>query len=203
MWISWASGSETDQAVNWGETSGSLGSSAVANTTSYTFSGGYTSPFLHHAQIGGLKPGTKYYYTVGSADECGVSSEMSFTSNPGPGAAPYVFGLLGDPGQTSNSADTFQHIQAGEVQAVMLVGDLSYAGKWTVAAAVAMKSLTYQSGICAIVTQRDHYVMIGLHADGDQPRWDSWGNLVQPLSSSMAINTQLGNHEIEGTNFLP
>ena len=127
MWVSWASGSETDQALNWGETSGSLGSTAVANTTSYSGFGGYTSPFLHHALIGGLKTATKYFYTVGSADECGVSSEMSFTSNPGPGA-PFVFGLLGDPGQTANSADTFKHIQAGPVGAVMLVGDLSYAG---------------------------------------------------------------------------
>lgn len=128
MWVSWASGSETDQALNWGATPGAPDASAVANTTSYTFSGGYTSPFLHHALIGGLAPATKYYYTVGSADECGVSDEMSFTSNPGPGA-PYVFGLLGDPGQTSNSASTFKHIQQGAVQAVMLVGDLSYAGE--------------------------------------------------------------------------
>jgi len=80
-----------------------------------------------------------------------------------------VFGLLGDPGQTSNSQTTFSHIQQSNVQAIMLVGDLSY-------------------------------------ADGDQPRWDSWGNLVQPLSSTMAVNTILGNHEIEpsgGDLFLP
>ncbi|XRB06241.1 acid phosphatase type 7 [Pycnococcus provasolii] len=35
------------------------------------------------------------------------------------------------------------------------------------------------------------------YADGDQPRWDAWGRMKQPLSSAVPWMTVEGNHEIE------
>jgi 3',5'-cyclic AMP phosphodiesterase CpdA len=35
------------------------------------------------------------------------------------------------------------------------------------------------------------------YADGDQPRWDSYGTLVSPLASSRPWMVTQGNHEIE------
>eukprot|EP00128_Syssomonas_multiformis_P015426 Colp12_sorted_trinity150504_noHs@28995 len=35
------------------------------------------------------------------------------------------------------------------------------------------------------------------YADGDQPRWDNWGRLVEPLAANVPYMTAAGNHEIE------
>ena len=35
------------------------------------------------------------------------------------------------------------------------------------------------------------------YADGYQPRWDSWGRLVEPLAASLPIMHIEGNHEEE------
>lgn len=34
------------------------------------------------------------------------------------------------------------------------------------------------------------------YADEDQPRWDSWARMIQPLSSSMIMAVTAGNHEV-------
>ena len=35
------------------------------------------------------------------------------------------------------------------------------------------------------------------YADGYQPRWDSWGRLVEPLAAALPIMHTEGNHEEE------
>eukprot|EP00164_Ancoracysta_twista_P004243 GFYU01005717.1.p1 GENE.GFYU01005717.1~~GFYU01005717.1.p1 ORF type:complete len:469 (+),score=132.08 GFYU01005717.1:90-1496(+) len=35
------------------------------------------------------------------------------------------------------------------------------------------------------------------YADGDQPRWDSWGEMVEPLFSERPLMATAGNHEVE------
>ena len=42
---------------------------------------------------------------------------------------PYRLGLVGDLGQTENSAQTLEHLMANGPASVLNVGDLSYAGE--------------------------------------------------------------------------
>lgn len=127
--------------------------------------GSYTSPFLFNVTISGLDANTAYYYRV-----AGASATFRFATAPPVGwAGSLVFALVGDLGQTEDSAATVQHVLADKgLTAVVHAGDLSY-------------------------------------ADGDQPRWDSWGRLVQPVAAQTAWMVVEGNHEIEdsyGTRFL-
>lgn len=133
MRISWATSCAAGAVVNYG-TSSSLGSSTTGPAPkTYTFSGGYTSPYLYHVTLKGLTPGVKYFYTVGDATS-GVSAVKSFVAHPGVGASvtnqdgsPFTMAIIGDLGQTSNSASTVAHVLAGSSNMVMHVGDLSYA----------------------------------------------------------------------------
>ena len=124
MWVSWAStdaSSAKDASVMFGTSPGALGSSVTGTSLTYTFGGAaYTSPYLHHALLDNLAPGTTYYYQVGGAG-CGFSVVANFTSSPGP-AEPMLFAIMGDLGQTANSADTLAHIAANpNIGAIMHV----------------------------------------------------------------------------------
>jgi len=66
-------------------------------------------------------------------------------------------GVMGDMGQTNNSAATMQHIISGGYSATLLVGDLSYA---------------------------DSAWKPGMFGPCSQTRWDSWGKLVEPLAAN-------------------
>jgi hypothetical protein len=106
----------------------SLGSSAPANSSQYSFGGYYGSPYIHHAILSGLPLATEIFYKVGGSTS-GFSGVMNITTHPGVGAqVPYLFAVMGDLGQSANSVDTLAHITANPlIQAIMYVGDLSYA----------------------------------------------------------------------------
>ncbi len=157
MRVSWATACAATSVVNYGTTP-SMGTKTTGYKpdAQYTM-GSYTSPYIYHVHLQGLTPGTDYYYQVGDSTS-GVSQVYKFTSHPGVGPeVPHVFAIVGDLGQTNNSASTVAHIQSsGRVNSVMHVGDLSY-------------------------------------ADSDEPRWDSWQNLIQPLSATTPYMVQVGN----------
>ena len=153
MRISYATACAAASLVSYGLTPACGSTATGAAPTQYT-SLGYTSPYLHHVTLTGLGLNTLYYYTVGDATS-GASTVRNFTSHPGVGAAvtasdgsPFVMALIGDAGQTDNTASTFNHIAARvpRPSMIMHVGDLSY-------------------------------------ADSDEPRWDSWGQLVESVAS--------------------
>ena len=165
MWVSWAStdsSSAKDETVTYGTSPGALTNTVTGQTVTYEFSvGAYTSPYLHHALLTGLEPGTQYFYRVGG--KCGQSALANFTTSPGPSER-MTFAVMGDLGQTSNSADTLAHIVSNpEVDTIMHIGDLSY-------------------------------------ADSDEPRWDSWGALIDYASCRIPWNTIVGNHEVESNS---
>lgn len=63
----------------------------------------YTSGFLHSATMNGLEPSTTYYYSCGD-EFLGVSLVKSFVTPPKIGAEQVTLGVLGDLGQTEDSA---------------------------------------------------------------------------------------------------
>lgn len=54
-------------------------------------------------------------------------------------------------------------------------------------------------------SQPDSVLLVGdlSYADGEQPRWDSWGRMVDPVTSKVVWMFTEGNHEIENRNDEP
>jgi hypothetical protein len=169
-------------AARWGLSPRALDRAAPGGFECYSEDGGagYRSGALHHAVIdveaaraefdaaaaaaNGAAP-QKIYYQVGDEDLDVWSPVQSFAPPPAPGARaglPLTLGLVGDLGQTADSAATLEHLAATAPAAALLVGDLSY-------------------------------------ADGEQPRWDSWGRLLAARGPGAALPWAFveGNHEDE------
>jgi hypothetical protein len=102
---------------------------AEATVNTYRFFN-YTSGYIHHCLIDDLEFDTKYYYEIGSGK---WSRRFWFFIPPKSGPdVPYTFGLIGDLGQTYDSNSTLSHYEMnpGKGQAVLFVGDLSYADRY-------------------------------------------------------------------------
>ena len=125
-WLTNATGAQS--LVRWGLASGALGKSVTGAAGKPFVCGAYTSGAVHTVNVSGLPLATRIFYTVGD-DATGVSSERSFVTSPGARASyPYVFGIMGDPGQTNNSNATFNHLASNpQINSVFIPGDLSYA----------------------------------------------------------------------------
>ena len=102
----------------------------------------YSSPFIHHVRATGLVSETTYTYQIIGSDgsdsspiyqfktapEAGSMPRKNFGNGHAQGDGPLTFGVIGDLGQTSDSASTVAHLQMEEdVSLVIHAGDLSYA----------------------------------------------------------------------------
>ncbi|KAK4791485.1 hypothetical protein SAY86_031898 [Trapa natans] len=126
--ISWVTPDEPGaNKVYYGTSNKNYGHSAEGTVTNYTFHG-YKSGYIHHCLVDDLEYDTKYYYKIGSGDS---SREFWFQTPPksNPDAS-YKFGIIGDLGQTFNSLSTLDHYMHSGAQAVLFVGDLSYADRY-------------------------------------------------------------------------
>ena len=93
-------------------------------TTNFPGLANYTSGLINHVTLAGLQPATQYFYVCGDASDSAdnvarrpltpsspTSSVQSFTTLPAAGdagTAPLTLGIIGDLGQTSDSAVTVQ-----------------------------------------------------------------------------------------------
>ncbi|XP_042500943.1 purple acid phosphatase 2-like [Macadamia integrifolia] len=87
----------------------------------------YTSGYIHHCAIENLEFDTKYHYELGTGK---AKRQFWFRTPPKIGPdVPYTFGLIGDLGQTYDSNSTLTHYENNPIkgQAVLFIGDLSYA----------------------------------------------------------------------------
>ncbi|CAO2841147.1 unnamed protein product [Amaranthus hypochondriacus] len=164
--ISWVTpyldGSST---VYYGTSKGVYPFKAKAINTSYSFDY-YKSGQIYHCLIDGLKYNTKYYYRIGKGSS---HRKFWFRTPPEVGPdTPYTFGLIGDLGQTLNSYATLQHYSGSEGQAVLFVGDLSYADRY-------FDTTPTEVGL----------------------RWDTWGRLVESSAAYQPWIWTIGNHDLE------
>ncbi|XP_059658176.1 bifunctional purple acid phosphatase 26-like isoform X3 [Cornus florida] len=126
--ISWVTTDEPGSSkVQYGTSQKKYDFSADGTMTNYTFYK-YKSGYIHHCLVDGLQYDTKYYYKIGTGDS---SREFWFQTPPkiDPDAT-YIFGIIGDLGQTYNSLSTLQHYMQTGGQTVLFVGDLSYADRY-------------------------------------------------------------------------
>ncbi|KAI3894479.1 hypothetical protein MKX03_013810 [Papaver bracteatum] len=114
--------------VQYGKSEEQLQWSAEGTITNYTFYQ-YKSGYIHHCLVDGLEYDTKYYYKIGMGES---ARKFWFHTPPkiDPDAA-YTFGIIGDLGQTYNSLSTLEHYMQSKGQAVLFLGDLSYADRYT------------------------------------------------------------------------
>ncbi|CAM8960177.1 unnamed protein product [Rhodiola kirilowii] len=126
--ISWVTPDEPGQSiVQYGTSEKSYDRAAGGSMLNYTFYK-YQSGYIHHCLVDGLEYDTKYYYKIGDGDS---AREFWFHTPPAinPDAS-YKFGIIGDLGQTFNSLSTLEHYMDSGAQAVLFVGDLSYADRY-------------------------------------------------------------------------
>ncbi|OAY47013.1 bifunctional purple acid phosphatase 26 [Manihot esculenta] len=126
--ISWVTPDNPGSSkVQYGVSKAKYDFTAEGTVTNYTFYK-YKSGYIHHCLLDGLEYDTKYYYKIGDGDS---SREFWFQTPPmiNPDAA-YKFGIIGDLGQTYNSLSTLEHYMQSEAEAVLFVGDLSYADRY-------------------------------------------------------------------------
>eukprot|EP00249_Psilotum_nudum_P017888 c26537_g1_i1 orf=229-1626(+) len=123
--VSWITPIEKGSSkVAYGVESGNYQYNAEGFATRYQFYN-YTSGFIHHCKIWNLEYDTKYYYKIVSASS---AREFWFITPPEVGLdVAYTFGIIGDLGQTYDSNKTFHHYLKTNGQAILYVGDLSYA----------------------------------------------------------------------------
>ncbi|XP_057417485.1 bifunctional purple acid phosphatase 26 [Lotus japonicus] len=126
--ISWVTPDEPgSSSVQYGTSENKFEASVKGTVSNYTFYK-YKSGYIHHCLIEGLQYKTKYYYRIGSGDS---SREFWFETPPKVEPdAPYKFGIIGDLGQTFNSLSTLDHYIQSGAQAVLFLGDLSYADRY-------------------------------------------------------------------------
>jgi acid phosphatase type 7 len=150
MTVSWVTVDVADSAVRYGRDADDLELVAEGSYTRYSYYN-YTSGFIHHATLENLEHATKYYYAVGSGGD--AVRTFWFTTPPRPGPdVPFRFGLIGDLGQTADSNSTVTHYEQHPGDAVIFVGDLSYADKhpfhdnnrWDTWGRFAERSMAYQ-----------------------------------------------------------
>ncbi|KAG5182356.1 Metallo-dependent phosphatase-like protein [Tribonema minus] len=126
--VSWVTHEDADSFVWYGR-EGDDATRVEGTSSRYTFDDAYTSPLLHRATLTGLAPGETYAYSCGDSAR-DRSAQRSFRVPParGDGSAPFVLGVVGDLGQTADSAATLMHIQEEPLPLVVLhAGDLAYA----------------------------------------------------------------------------
>lgn len=126
--ISWVTTDEPGPSrVQYGTSEKNYEFTAEGRITNYTMYQ-YKSGYIHHVLVDGLEHDTKYYYKIGNGDS---ARSFWFQTPPAIGPdAPYKFGIIGDMGQTYNSLSTLEHYLQSGAQAVLFVGDLSYADRY-------------------------------------------------------------------------
>ncbi|KAL3515129.1 hypothetical protein ACH5RR_022031 [Cinchona calisaya] len=154
--VSWVTVDErgSNTVLYWSEKNSTKKLKAKGMVTKYKFYN-YTSGYIHHTTIKNLQHNTKYYYEVGIGH---TTRTFWFVTPPEVGPdVPYTFGLIGDLGQTFDSNRTLTHYQSNpsKGQAVLYVGDLSYADdypnhdnvRWDTWARFVERSVAYQPWI--------------------------------------------------------
>ncbi|VAI15510.1 unnamed protein product [Triticum turgidum subsp. durum] len=168
MRVTWITDDDAPATVDYGTASGQYPFSATGTTAVYSYLL-YHSGNIHDAVVGPLKPSTTYYY------RCSSDTSREFSFRTPPSVLPFTF--------------------------VIAVFKVSYNGMRTRIHAGDLGQTEWTNSTLQHIAAAD-YDMLLLpgdlsYADLDQPRWDSYGRLVEPLASARPWMVTEGNHEVE------
>lgn len=202
MYFGWMVNNVSTSNVKIGTTSNIYTIVQPSNTQNFYHCGTYYSAYIHHANVNGLNPVTKYYYTVGD-DSYGWSDEYSFTTPAAAGdPAPFTIGVVGDLGQTSFSKQTVDLMTTHtEMMAVVHVGDLSYADQllprwdsWQRMAQPLLASFPYMT----LVGNHDVEKSVCNHV----PFYSYNQRFQMPFSNSESNNNEWYSFKMSGAHFI-
>jgi len=173
MTISYVSAELCDSTVHYGLSDTELTEVATSKTPATTYShhskdhGAYTSGYIHHVTLTGLSPKTTYYYGIPTCD--------AYSTDPCVVDQPFEF-------------TTAPKTGTGYPTTFAIVGDLGQ----TINSMQTVKHMAEDEDINAILHAGDMS-----YSDCEQPRWDSWFQMVEFLSVSTPWYVCGGNHEAE------
>eukprot|EP01129_Flabellula_baltica_P001237 TRINITY_DN1112_c0_g2_i1.p1 TRINITY_DN1112_c0_g2~~TRINITY_DN1112_c0_g2_i1.p1 ORF type:complete len:519 (+),score=87.76 TRINITY_DN1112_c0_g2_i1:17-1573(+) len=128
MAVTWTTRNRDDSIVMYGLSPNALHMNVTGASHTYT-SGGWAG-WIHIAKMTGLKPGTQYFYSVGSS--AGFSKVFNFyTERPADDTTPTKIVVYGDMGANKESDQMIERIaqifQQHQADFVIHDGDISYA----------------------------------------------------------------------------
>jgi len=131
-WITKSAAAKTE--IKYGINPTDMSLYATGTSSSYKFIypdyGVYESGTIHHVTIENLLPSKTYYYKCGDFSLVDVSENNEFETLPlvGRQTGSLIFGVIGDLGQTQDSATTVKHVLENRaIKMILHPGDLSYA----------------------------------------------------------------------------
>jgi hypothetical protein len=133
MTISWLTDSKSGSVVWYGLNKTELNLFQYGYETSYKFDYPeykvYESGTIHHVELINLQPSTSYYYACGDIGLETTTNIQMFTTTTNVGSfEPFMFGIVGDLGQTTDSEVTLDHmLNNKDIKMILHAGDLSYA----------------------------------------------------------------------------
>ena len=147
----------------------------------------YSSPLIHHVDVGPLLPSTSYFYQVGreateDAPALFRGTVFRFRTPPAPGAAPAPSGLDWQEGST----------RTGESMTLVMIGDIGQTFNSNQTACTVKDRWMSDPSVAGAVIIGDM-----AYADGDGNRWDTWGRLMEQAFAQLPVLVLPGNHEIE------
>jgi hypothetical protein len=179
-----------------------------------TYAGGYRSGRISHVLLDRLKPGGNYQYRVvkRQRQQPANSSKKTVWEPKSPlrafeapwsptdleSAASksrggyYRIGIVGDPGQTPDSARTIKALGESGPRHVVIVGDIAYADNF-------LADGTPMSG--GGVPRPDWYTQPGNGEQTFEFKFDTSARLLSPVLSRVPLLTTPGNHDYLSHNY--
>lgn len=183
MRLTWVSGDNSSQEVEYGSGGKASNSSVSTFSQSDMCAGGsgrgcpagdfgwHDPGYIHSAIMTGLHPSTSYSYKYGSnKNSVGWSDEITFRTPPAGGADEVRFLAYGDMGKAPLDSSVEHYIQPGSVSVTKAMAD-----------EVSVDSIFHIGDIS--------------YATGFLVEWDFFLHLITPLASRLPYMTAIGNHE--------
>jgi 3',5'-cyclic AMP phosphodiesterase CpdA len=180
---SWAGGTSSYNAP----TKVHYGMQSTSNPQSF-----YNSPLIHHVQLASLRPGATVHYRVANDDRI---HQFNVPLQPN---SPCAGGSAADVSSSSSaSAGAASDASGADRSRGFTLGLCADVGQTAASNASMHRLLELRPDIVLLAGDLSY-------ADGYHPRWDSFGNLIEPLASQIPLLSCAGNHEVgSAEQFVP
>ncbi|KAL6772256.1 hypothetical protein ACKKBG_A29540 [Auxenochlorella protothecoides x Auxenochlorella symbiontica] len=218
MRVTWLTQFEGAPFVRYGLAEDELDAQVPANVTTYTAadlcgapanSTGWKAPgTINSGVMADLEPNTRYYYVVGDEAANTTSTVSSFISAPGPDDTVKLlaFADVGQYNEDGTKGFGYWYDTYGLFDEVYAIGTLQYTALQAVLVTLSQQAdqdgtiLVYPALIEEASTGEYHSAWHNgdvSYARGMAWQWDTFGHLMEPLSSRVPTMYSPGNHEYD------
>jgi hypothetical protein len=158
----------------------------------------YHSPQFHYVKLSGLLPGTRYYYQCGdfTLSTPDVSAVTSFISAPAVGSATdnygnyQIFAVYQDTGVNAWASTALPNTVFSATQLALNNNQYGFSSDHGNLIQHILNNKA--SPVTSVLMSGDLS-----YADGNQPTWDAFDLLLEPMVSKVPLMVGVGNHEEE------